>query len=275
MSKNTISESAFLVNESRLRRVDISQDIYSHLWTTDSTAKLWNDFSNDVYPYDDIELSLRNRFYLENLKSFIKKVSNPVFINFASGFTSYPFLIGSDCNFVEIDIDKIIDYKIEKVKNWMENKILPNRDINFIKADFNEGEDINRVKDFIYSNFKNKVSFILLEGISYYLTKKSLVNIFEMISEFKIKDSVIAIDFWKPEISKNPVFSRFICFFEKRFGFKKTNYNFLTLDFIQKIIGYEIIDFTDIQSLETKYTSDNFLNDDNQILPEFYAVFKK
>ena len=86
----TISESAFLVNESRARRVDISHDIYAQLWVSDSTKKLWDDFSKNVYQYDEIEIGLRNRFFLNRLNSFINSTDNPVFINIGAGFSSYP-----------------------------------------------------------------------------------------------------------------------------------------------------------------------------------------
>ncbi len=115
---NTISESALLVNESRSRRVDISKDIYSHLWTTEDTKKLWTDFNKKVYPYDDVELSLRNRFFLEKLNTYIKLTTNPVFVNIASGFTSYPFLVKNPCKCIEIDLEHIIKIKrYETVRN--------------------------------------------------------------------------------------------------------------------------------------------------------------
>ncbi len=115
MNNKSISDSAFLVNESRSRRVDISKDIYAHLWINESTNQLWNDFYSEVYTFDDIQLALRNRFFLEQLKSFIDKSSNPVFVNIAAGFTSYPFLITNPCKFIEIDLPYIIEYKQKKI----------------------------------------------------------------------------------------------------------------------------------------------------------------
>ena len=118
MNDNTISESAFLVNESRSRRVDISKDIYSLLWVTDSTRELWKDFCKKVYPFDDVELSLRNRFFLDRLNSFLHSKSNPVFVNIGAGFTSYPFLIKSPCICIEVDFKHVITYKQRKIEKW-------------------------------------------------------------------------------------------------------------------------------------------------------------
>lgn len=274
MDDNTISESAFLVNESRSRRVDISKDIYSHLWTTNSTSKLWNDFSSQVYPYDDIEISLRNRFFLENLKSFIEKTNNPVFVNIASGFTFYPFLIRNPCKCVEIDLKNVIDFKQEKIKIWIGKSILPQCNITFLPLDINKKVDIERFKNKSISLFKNNPSFILLEGITYFLTKEALNNLFSMISKVQLPGSILAFDFWKPTNSNHPVFTRLSQFFNKRFGFKETNYNFLDLDFINNIAGYKTVELTNIQEVEKRFTKDNYLDDYDKILPEYYAVLK-
>jgi hypothetical protein len=77
-----ISESAFLVNESRARNVGLSHDRYARLWVSDATRKLWEDFAREVYPFDDIELSLRNRFFLERLEAELRKDRTTVFVNF-------------------------------------------------------------------------------------------------------------------------------------------------------------------------------------------------
>ena len=274
MSDNAISESAFLVNESRSRRIDISKDIYSHLWTTDSTAKLWKDFSSQVYPYDDIEISLRNRFFLEHLNSFIEKTHKPVFVNIASGFTSYPSLIKKPCKCVEIDLKNVIDFKQKKIKSWIEKGTLPRCNITFLPLDINKKADIERVKKSSISLFENNPSFILLEGITYFLTKEGLNNLFKMISEIQLPDSILAFDFWKTTNTNHPVFKRLSRFFAERFGFNETNYNFLDFDLIQNINRYKLLELTDVQELEKRFTEDNYLDNYDKILPEYYAVLK-
>ena len=269
MMNNFISESAFLVNESRSRRVDISKDIYSHLWTTDASKKLWNDFSKYVYPYDDIELSLRNRFFLEQLNYYVKKISNLVFVNIASGFTSYTFLIKKPCKCVEID------FKQEKIKSWNENGILPPCEITFIPADITKGIDIKRLMKSLISIFNNNPSFILLEGITYYLNKEVLNNLLKMISEVQLPDSILTFDFWKNSNSNHPVFKRFSRFFSERFGFEEYSYNFLDFEFTQNVSEYNIIEMTDIQKLEKRFSKNIFLKDFDKILPEYYVILKK
>lgn len=274
MIDNSISESAFLVNESRSRRIDISKDIYSHLWTSDSSNKLWNDFSKYVYPFDDIELSLRNRFFLEQLTAYIEELHNLVFVNIGSGFTSYPFLVKKPCKCIEIDLKHVIDFKQEKIKYWIEKGILPQRNITFLPADINKKTNIERLKKSLISHFNNNPSFILLEGITYFLNKEVLNKLFNIISEVQLPDSILAFDFWKNTNSNHPVFKRLSRFFSERFGFNETNYNFLDFDSIQNITRYELLEMTDIQKLEKRFTPDNFLKNSKKILPEYYVILK-
>ena len=271
----TISESAFLVNESRARRVDISRDIYAQLWVSDSTKKLWMDFSKNVYQYDEIELGLRNRFFLDRLNSFINSIERPIFVNIGAGFTSYPFLVDQICRCVEVDLDHIIDFKRKRIKNWIGEDRLPNRSINFISADLSNAADRNRLKSFLDPLLKKDPSFILLEGITYYLEESILNNLFEIFLDIQRLDSILAFDFWNPRIEKNSVYKKLIKFFADRFGHKENSYNLFDVDFIRDIGGYKIIELTDIQKLEKQYLRTNILKNYEDILPENYAVLKR
>ena len=274
MSGKSISDSAFLVNESRSRRTDISKDAYASLWTNDSTNRLWNDFYSEVYTFDDIELALRNRFFLEQLKSFIDKSVNPVFVNIGAGFTSYPFLVSSDCKFIEVDLPYIIEYKQDKIKQFMKQGELPKREITFLSADISNEREQIKLKESLFSLIDNNPSFILLEGITYYLKRQHLNELLSILSELQTPNSVFTFDFWKPDLENHPVFRRLTRFFSDRFGFNHNQYNLLDMDFIQNINGYELVESTGIQELEKTYTKDNFLKDINKIIPEYYAVLR-
>lgn len=113
-----IAETAFLVNASRARMVEISQDRYAKLWVSHTTQELWNDFADKVYAQDDRVVSLRTRYFLDHLNSFIGSFESPVFINIGAGFTSYPFLIQGSCKCIEIDYEHIIHYKRNRIANW-------------------------------------------------------------------------------------------------------------------------------------------------------------
>ena len=273
--RNTISDSAFLVNESRSRRVDISKDIYAHVWTTDETHRLWKDFSEQVYPYDDIELSLRNRFFLDQLQSFISATKKPIFINIGAGFTSYPFLVDTSCTCIEADLPHVIDFKQRNIRSFIKDRILPERDITFIGVDLSKETDRARLQHELVSLVKNHPSFILLEGITYYLDKSVLIHLLNMFCNMQTTGSLLSCDFWDPSVVTHPIFKKFIQYFDDRFGHKKTQYHLFDVDFVTSIKGYHIRKLTDIQQLEKQYLNTTILKDYEKILPENYVVLKK
>ena len=271
----SLSESGFLVTESRARRFDISHDIYAHLWTTESTHVLWEEFSKKVYPYDDIELSLRNRFFLDTLNTFIHSTINPIFINIGAGFTSYPFLIKKPCKCIEVDLPNVIDFKKHNIQSFINEKKLPKKDIEFIAADLSKKEDMHYLHQELKTRINNHTSCIFLEGITYYLESIVLEKILEMCSIIQIKNSVLVFDYWDPTIVTNPVFNRFVSYFNERFGHKKNQYHLLDNDFITSIKGYRIEEKTDIQQLEKKYLKTALLKDSEKIIPENYIILKR
>lgn len=272
---NTLSESAFLVNESRARRVELSQDIYAHLWTNEDTKILWNNFSKRVYPFDDIEIGIRNRFFLENLKSFIDKSSNPVFVNIGAGFTSYPFLIEQSCEFIEVDLKHVINYKSLRIDKWMKEGILPKRNIMFLPADICNRNDVKRLKKILSQLLQKYNSFILLEGITYYTESSSLEYLFRIFSELQNTGSILAFDYWQPSNINHPIFQRLRTFFSEYFNFKNTNYNFMDKKYLESIIGYRIHNIKKVQDLEKEYSDIFFLNNHESILPEEYVILKR
>ncbi|NIM65393.1 MAG: hypothetical protein GTO51_05310 [Candidatus Latescibacteria bacterium] len=270
-----ISESAFLVNESRARNVDLSRDIFAHLWVDDSTQKLWDDFSREVYPHDEIELSLRNRFFLDCLNSHINADTSIVFVNVGAGFTSYPFLTNKPCRCIEVDYAHVIDFKRKKIEGWQEEGIVPKRGIDYIAADLNNKLEMEELGSILGSHLKINHSFILLEGLTYYLEMPVLRNLLAIFSELQVGDSILTFDFWTPDSADHPVFIRFREFFSKRFGYKEARYNLFDADFVRSIPGYSVVEITSIQDLEKVYSKTTFLSDYENILPEQYAVLMK
>lgn len=267
-----ISESAFLVNESRARNVELSRDRFAHLWVTDATRKLWEDFSNNVYPHDDIELPLRNRFFLERLNSYIKKRIDSVFVNIGAGFTSYPFLIDHPCRCVEVDYPHVIGFKQSRIEKWRSEGLLPNRKIDYFKVDLTVEQGVNLLENYLEALLADKPSFILMEGLTYYLKRSVLKRLFFLFSSVQKQGSVLAFDYWKPDVTVHPVFNRFQAFFNDRLGHVPSDYNLFDLSFVKSIAGYDIEESTDIQRLEREFANTNRLQSYENILPEQYAL---
>ena len=278
-TENHISDTAFLVNESRLQKLDVSKDIYAKYWVQPESYlrvhKLWNDFSKEVYPYDNIELAIRNRYFLEHLQNFINTRTNVVFINFGAGFTSYPFLINKNILCLEIDYHHVIEYKKNRVKQLQKNGVLPNRNIEFYSVDFNNFNECKKLKKWLAKKVKNTDSFILLEGVSYYLSIPVLNVIIELSRDIQSINSIFAFGYWRPHLITHPIFKKLQSFFSKKFGQETYNYNLFDKTFIQSINGYKILEITDVSKQEKILSNTNLLNDYNNILPENYAILSR
>jgi O-methyltransferase involved in polyketide biosynthesis len=270
-----ISESAFLVNESRARGVAVSRDIYARLWVTPETGRLWEDFSREVYELDHVELALRNRFYLEALDSAARRHPSVVFVNLAAGFTSYPFLAEKPCPSIEVDFGRVSRFKRLKIEDWRAKGWVPQREIEFVACDLADERQLDALARRLRGAMSRAPSVVFLEGITYYLRREALLRIFGALRVLQPPGSVLALDFWTPEFEGHPVHARFRKFFAERFGHAETEYCFLDAGFLRAREGYEIVDLTDIVELEKRFSTETRLADPGAILPERYAVLER
>lgn len=270
-----LSEIAFLTNESRARRLKVSQDIYAHLWVTPKTKKIWEDFSKVVYSHDDLELSIRNRYFLEHLKKFVSSHAKPVFVNVGAGFTNYPFLIDSPFQSVEIDLQHAIEFKTSKIRQWQIEGILPVKNIEFFSCDLRNIGELERLDKQLPSWIRSKPSFILLEGISYYLEMPFLLRLLEMFKNNQQQGSQIGLEYWKPEIKKHPVFLRLQKYFKENFGYENREYNLFGPEFIKTIKGYKMAEITDTTAQEKIFSDTTIMKNYEQILPTDFSILEK
>jgi O-methyltransferase involved in polyketide biosynthesis len=270
-----ISESAFLVNESRARDVGLSRDRFAHLWVSDRTRKLWEDFSREVYPHDAVELGVRNRYFLQRLNAAVTDGGIVVFVNIGSGFTSYPYLTDRPCRCIEVDYDHVLRYKREQTHAWREEGLLPDRPVEYLPADLNDPGDLARLGAHLEEILRAGPSFMLLEGITYYLGMPRLMELFDLASRVQERGSILAFDFWKPDVASHPITLRFKRFFDERFGHREAAYNLFDEAFVHTIPGYAVAEMTDVQEQERALAGSAVLSDSGGILPEHYAILKK
>lgn len=274
-SEGHISASAFLVNESRARNVSLSHDRYARLWVTDETRRLWEDFTREVYPHDAVELSLRNRFFLERLNGAISTGRVSAFINIAAGFTSYPFLINQPVPCFEVDFPHVVDHKRQAIGRWQAEGVLPDRPVEFIAADLNDPKQLVTLQRELVLRLGGVPSFLLMEGLVYYLEPEVLERLYEAWTGLQVPGSVLAFDFWKPDVAEHPVTCRFARFCAERFGHARERYNLFDETSIAAVTGYDIVELTDVQELEQVFAGSSDLADYRTILPEHYALLQR
>jgi len=270
-----ISQSAFLVNESRARNVALSHDPYAKLWVSDATRRLWEDFAREVYPFDDTELPLRNRFYLGVLKMSLLLHPDTVLVNIGAGFTSYPFLTERPCPCIEVDFERVVNFKRLKTDEWKRKGLLPDRDVEFVACDLSKRIEVAALRSRLERELAGRTSTVFLEGITYYLESTILRDLFAILTKIQIEGSIIAFDFWTPDAEEHPVHRRFRKFFADRFGHRETEYNLFEPAVLGVPNGYGFVDRADVVELEKRYSDTTRLADPKAILPEHYIVFER
>jgi O-methyltransferase involved in polyketide biosynthesis len=273
MLMKTVSDTAFFVNESRSRKVELSRDIYAHLWITDEIRHMWDDFSREVYPHDDIALAIRNRFFLEQMIAFQKMSPDAVFINLGAGFTSYPFLFLMGSDFIEVDFEHVLEFKKKKILEWLNSGILPLRNITYFAADLNDCNHRAKLKENLGRWIMRRPSFILMEGLTYYLDSPILEELLASFMDAQNPGSVVAFDFWNESNEQSPVFIRFKKYWDDKFGVKK--YKYIENESLRSIDGYEISILTDVVEQERIFSDNPKMLSNEDVLPENYVVLRR
>lgn len=272
---SSIAETAFLVNESRARRQDISKDRFASLWVSEGARQLWKDYSANVYPHDDINISIRNRFFLDRLSTFALANPGCCIANIAAGFTSYPFLLGESLRYLEIDLPSVISFKEPKVRLWQAEGTLPPREVEFLPVDLNQRSDRLVLEKHLAEKFDSKPSAVLLEGILYYLTADTVAALFDILRKVLVPRSLVILNYWKPEVATHPVFRRLEDFFQKTLQIPSKTYNLFGEEFLRGIIGFKIGELAVPQNLERDYAGTSVLSSQDKVLPGNYCVLER
>ncbi len=272
MIKGTLSDSAFLVNQSRARAEDLSHDIYAKLWVDDDVSALWQLYNHEIYSHDPQALAVRNRFFLDNARQFFSENANGVFVNIGAGFTSYPYLLENPIEAIEIDLPEVIEYKRNKILEFQRHKLVPARQVDYLSANLKSAQQRQALHSTLKPALKGRPSFMLFEGISYYLERHSFLALMQMARDLQALGSVLAMDYWLPEVMTNPVFSKFCDFLHRRCGHPKQNYHFLSPAILKGLAGYEIRIESDVSAHERLIADELFLQTWEECIPENFVL---
>ena len=261
---------ALLVNESRARDAKRSGDIYARNWIEpqyqDSISKLWMEFSQQVYSQDDIVLSVRTRI-IQNILN--KKVDeNTSVIILPCGFVSYAFMSNKEAEYIELDLEDLIQYKSKMYNKLQTTNILPKRNIKYISIDLAKKE--KRKSIFSKLTLRENRIFIL-EGISYYLKSEDWWNLLLEIKKLCRKGDIIIFDYWNNEEKDLDVYERFRLFCNQYMMSQIENFLFMNK---KEIINFFKNDKVKIESVffsEYKFTKQKELRQNN-ILNDTFAI---
>jgi O-methyltransferase involved in polyketide biosynthesis len=269
-----VSGTAFVVNLSRARQVALSGDVYAHLWVTADTQALWDELAREVYPHDDVSLSLRNRFYLTRLRAFVDAHAAPTFVNLGAGFTSYPQLVDARCRSIEVDLPGIVAHKRERVDAWVRDGALPERNLTFHAADLMQTADLDRLAVAL-DGWCDGPSFALMEGLVYYLSRTVLDRLFAMLARAQRPGSMVAFEYWPADADRYAVYRRLETYLARRFGRAARGYTLLDPADVRSIAGYDVVETSDVAAEERLHASTRVLQGVDDRLPIQFVVLRR
>ena len=248
-----IHETAFVTSSFRAVDEQLSQDHFAKLWENPKTTQWIDEYLALVSPEEPFTHCLRNRYFLESLKALIEQQEIEVIINFGSGFSMYPFLLHEKMIHIEIDKPEIVDYKKNQIQEWQDQGMLPKRNVHFIGVDFS-----NNYQEELLANIQaikaNKSTFILLEGVLFFLTRAETNKLFDFFDSIQKNGDYVGSASFQNSIKETLAFQNLLNFFNQTVS-KTTEDDYQTVEdsYYHSIKNYKVIDHQDYFSLSKTY----------------------
>lgn len=248
-----IHETAFVTSTFRALDEKLSHDRYAKLWNNPKTKQWITEYLNQVSSEEIYAHCLRNRYFLDLINKLWSTKKIDVLVNFGSGFSMYPFLLDNSLVHIEIDKPEIINYKHEKVKTWQKQHKLPKRTVHFIGVDFTK-DYTDTLLTAINPIIANKSSFILIEGVLFFLNRKETDALFGFFDRIQNKGDYIGSASFQDTLKDTSGYKKLLEFFEKKVSKSKGSiYQTIQDDYYHSIENYKLIDHQDFFSLSKTY----------------------
>lgn len=269
-----VHETAFMTSMFRAMDESLSCDTFSKLWSNTKT-KVWVDAYLAEVSSEEVKTHcVRNRFFLDKIKQLFKEKKVDTLINFGSGFSMYPFLLDGSIKHIEIDKPEIIDFKKKKISKWIKEEKLPNRNIHFVGTDFSKDYEAYVAAE-LKTFQKSKRTFILLEGVLFFLSKNQAERIFNFFEKIQQKGDYIGSVSFDDSIEKRAAFIRLQDFFiNKKLTTSKSNYLTLNHNFYKEKASYSIIEHKDYFHYSKEINNTINLNTTDILNENFYLLEK-
>ncbi|NER14683.1 adenosine deaminase [Leptobacterium flavescens] len=270
-----IHETAFVTSTYRASEENISKDIYAKLWNNKKTDQWIADYAETVSRHDPFLHCLRNRYFYDKISELAKQNQIEVLINFGSGFSMYPFLLGEDLINIEIDKPDIVQYKKKRIQELQSNGQLPSREIHYIGTDFNKDYEEKLISE-INAIKKDKTSFILIEGVLFFLNRDDTKRLFQLFGKIQNSGDYVGSVSYTEAIEEVSAFKKLISFFEEKVvPNERFEYQTISNSFYHNIEGYRLEDHMDCFELAAKYASHKKQMDREEVLDENMYLLKK
>ncbi|MGB5819251.1 MAG: class I SAM-dependent methyltransferase [Saonia sp.] len=272
--KIAIHETAFVTCAFRAWDDSLSQDVYAKLWPQKKTEEHAKRYAQAVSEHEPFAHSIRNRYFYQKIDQLHRSGKVALLINFGCGFSMYPFLMDENLVHIEIDQPDVIGYKKKKILEWQSSGKLPRREIHHIASDFND-KNFGELLASISSIKKGRPSFILIEGVLFFIGMDDTERLFELFNTLQGQGEFIGSVSFTKSLEETEAFRRLISFVEGNLEKnQKFHYQTVPHEFYKELHDYELIDHQDTLSLAGTYAPQHLLNP-NDVLNEHMYLLKK
>ncbi len=268
-----IHETAFVTSAYRASYESISKDYYAKLWRNPKTTAWIKNYSKSVSSEEAFTHSLRNRYFLEKIKESVQNNKIDLLINFGSGFSMYPYFLNENLTHIEIDKPDIIAYKKDRISDFLADYKLPKREVHYISSDFSKDYEmpllyeINKIK-------ANRSSFILIEGVLFFLNRKETLRLFDLFSKIQKKNDLVGSVSFQDQMEETETFKKLIKFFKEQVVLSD-HFEYQTINdgFYNGLKNYTLVDQQDYFSIKAKYAPEKSFTE--EILNENLYILTK
>lgn len=254
---------------------ELSRDKYAYLWVPPDGVALWEEWVGKSFVNDALELSIRNRYFLERLEDFVENTESPAFVNIACGFTSYAHLVGEEVASFELDFPEVVEHKSGQVQAFQEAGKMPERSVTYCGLDLCSDGGIGALQEALAEWSQGRPTYVLLEGITYYLSPTILDELLSSIRSVQSPGSQIAVEYWQPDIVNFKVYQDLQKHFADDLDHDPQMYNLFDMEYLDKLDGYRVIESTSMAEMEEVYCGTDRLKDERYCLPAYFALLER
>ena len=270
--KLDVHDTAFMTSAFRAANVELSHDQYASLWLNENAQRWSQDYLDKVSTEEDSAHCLRNRYFMDRISALHAKGEIEVLINFGSGFSMYPYLLPETLINIEIDKPEVIEHKQNRTKEWQASTALPPRDIHYISVDFTTNFQ-GALREQLLKLIAGKSSFILLEGVLFFLEKKESDQLFEFFGSIQQTKGYVGSASFRPSLTKTTAWSSLMDYVGQETTATEDTFR-LTLedDYYRARDGYQLKEVQDFFSLSAEYQHQPKLEEDLILNECFYLL---
>ncbi|MEU8527449.1 MULTISPECIES: class I SAM-dependent methyltransferase [Streptomyces] len=266
-----VEQTAYLVNESRARRPELARDPLAAAWIPDGerggVRALWEEFAGDVYPHDDLVVSLRGRYIADTLERALELDPDTVLVVCGAGFSSYPWLLPFRTA-LEVDLPTMIEAKRQRAAELMDAGAIPRRDVHHLAADLGTPAGREAVAAAVRELAAGRPVAYVAEGLVFYLSPDDARAVARLGAEFG-DHAVTAVSYWPDWAEDNRVLADQRLWFRRRSVPEDASY--LTHGELPGLLGGAQVEDHGPESLQRRYL-DRVEVPESDLIPEYVAV---